>query len=239
MQSWAESWTVAKNLLKRSARNCAAGIGAVMCAVGLGASAKAQTWLPAPPAVECSTIFGAEPRASRPVPNPIVVGQPYIMEIFVGGPIIEYYFEVVGNELRHYVRIGPSPDQLVNLYCYRFDSPPILNRSDVSLFTTYVYGQISANPPRYGENPGIGSRSLNVQAPSQPVPGAGLLVIALMGLCVCALVRRALAAVVAVIVFQMIAPPMADSYLRQTRRVLKRLRPLRFHHCESVVVLRC
>jgi hypothetical protein len=219
-------------------RNCAVGLAILFLSMTANTQVAAQVWLPAPPAIECSTIFGTQPRASRAVPNPIVVGQPYIMEIFVGGPIIEYYFEVIGNELRHYVRVGPSPDQLVNLYCYKFESPPILTRADISLFTTYFYGQISANPPRYGDFPGIGSRPLNVQAPSQPVPGVGLIVIGLMGLCVCALVRRAFATAVAVVVFQMIAP-MADSYLRQTRRVLKHRRLLRFHHCESVVVLRC
>jgi hypothetical protein len=218
MQRRDGNWMKLRDKMRRWARNCTAGIGVVVCAVGLGASAQAQTWLPAPPKVPCETP------ATRFQPNPVDTSQ--TLRIHTGGgqngKLVEYYTELTGNEFRLHFR---TVEVLMPLReCYSFFFNPNFAPIGTYALVYYEYGARGGGQG-FQTTPNIyGGELFSVVAPPSPAPvNSGYALAALVMACI-VVSRRKLRALIPIVLLHMITPPMRVSYLAQTRNELRTAR---------------
>jgi hypothetical protein len=180
-----------------------------MVAAMWAGGARAQ-WLPAPAKVNCYTMYGsgAVLFPTRTIPSPVVAGEPYVVERYVGGAALEYYFEIVGSELRLNLRTRQLFLQFEE-YCYRFTAPPALLSTSISKLAVYDYGRLNDTPPfLYSTPTGIPTFPITVTRASEPVPSNGTVALFALVALVLALTRKKLRSVFVVALCYLIAPPL-------------------------------
>jgi hypothetical protein len=170
--------------------------------------ARAQ-WLPAPIPINCNTMYGSGATLfpTRTIPNPVVAGEAYEIELRLGSELIEYYFEIVGAQLRLNARVR----QLFLGFertCYRFIAPPTLNAS-ISTFAEYKFTRLNDTQPFFYSTPNLpGSIPFPVIERSLTVPTSALTTILLLVFAILLLAGKKLRAVVVITVCYLIAPPL-------------------------------
>jgi hypothetical protein len=116
----------------------------------LSVNAMAQTWLPAPAQVPCASLGIVNLSAMPTVfnPSPIEAGKPYIVGTLGGnaGKLQNYYFELIGNELRLHLQTTQAPFNVIT-GCYALPNPPLLNIAGTYFWRWFEYDNINSVTP--------------------------------------------------------------------------------------------
>ena len=211
MQCLISEFTVCFGAITKKIRGWLTRIGLMVSALLLCGATVAQTWLPAPPPVDCAANgLGGFNRVSAN-PSPIEAGKPYQLATKggQGGFLQQYYFEQVGAEIRIHLRTAQN-GPFVPPRCYVLPSPPLVSVGGGVDIVWYEYGNVGVPGVNdiFLTTPLLIRNSLAVASAPFATPTLSVLGVLLAAIVLVLGARSRLKLVVVAAIFHLIAPPL-------------------------------
>lgn len=188
-----------------SLRRCLSMIFAVFLGLVTSSSVANAQWLAAPVPTNCSDSIFPPNFPLTTTPNPLQSGSPYKIAYRINQKVEQYYFENITSGIRLHVRLVDTgiPSYITCNLLDPLQTAPLQPtlRIELAVYTSNGFGGFETQPR------GIEQISRDIVSLAQPAPSLGSWALASLVVILIIAVRPRLRALIALALFQLIAPP--------------------------------